>query len=184
MQATLKKVWNIAIWVAAAGNHWRKVSSMNPGQHSRTAKKMAEPRVLNIRWMSPARLALAPAVMEDMRAVTQEPMFVPKMIYSTSLPPEPMVSPATDMAIITEVVAELDCTSAVSRMPIRNSRKGLSTVSKMLWMASRFIFIASDMRDRPMKTRPRPDRMRPVFFIPSFLQTMDIMMPAKTRTWI
>ena len=85
---------------------------------------------MNRRWISPARRALVPAVAEDIRAVTQEPMLVPRMIYSTSLPPVPMVSPATDMAIMTEVVAELDWTRAVRRMPSRNSRKGLVTVSK------------------------------------------------------
>ena len=43
-----------------------------------------------------------------------------------------MTSPAIDIAITTDVVAELDWTSAVRRIPIRKSRKGFLTVSKML----------------------------------------------------
>ena len=74
----MKKVWNMAIWVAGAGNHRRKVASMAPGQHSSAAKKRALPRVLNSRWISPARRAPVPAVAEDIRAVTQEPMLVPR----------------------------------------------------------------------------------------------------------
>ena len=59
-------------------------------------------------------------------------MLVPKIMNKISLPPVPTVSPATDMAISTDVTAELDCTSAVSRIPAKNSRNGFVTCSKML----------------------------------------------------
>ncbi len=41
-----------------------------------------------------------------------------------------MLKPATDIAIITEVVAELDCTNAVEIIPIKNKRNGFVAVSK------------------------------------------------------
>ena len=94
-----------------------------------------------------------------------------------------MVSPATDMAMMTEVVAELDWTRAVSSTPANSSRKGSDTVSNMPWMASRLAFMASDMRARPTKISPRPAKIMPVFFIPSPLHAMDIMTPAKARIW-
>ncbi len=181
VQATLKKVWNMAIWVAGAGNHCRKVASINPGQSRSSTKNRAEPRVLNSRWISPARRAFTPAVAEDMRAVTQEPMLVPRMIYSTSFPPVPMVSPATDMAMITEVVAELDCTNAVRNTPASRSRRGLPTVSNRAWTASRLAFMASDMRASPTKISPSPARIMPVRRRPSRLQAMAMSMPAKVR---
>ena len=68
---------------------------------------------------------------EDISAVTQEPMLVPRMMNSISFPPVPMRRPATLMAMMTEVMAELDCTSAVRAMPRKNSRKGLVTFSKI-----------------------------------------------------
>ena len=80
VQVTLKKVWNMAISVAADPNHVRKVSFIKFGQHISRMKKRTEPKVLNIRWISPARFALAPDVKEDISAVTQEPMFVPRMM--------------------------------------------------------------------------------------------------------
>ena len=39
VQVTLKKVWNMAIWVAGAANHRRKVDSIKPGQQAIRAKK-------------------------------------------------------------------------------------------------------------------------------------------------
>ena len=74
----------------------------------RRIKKRREPKVLKSRWIKPALLALVPAVKEDISAVTQEPILVPRIRYSTSLPPVPTVRPATDMAMTTEVMAELD----------------------------------------------------------------------------
>ena len=86
--------------------------------------------MLNIKWIRLALLAFAPADADDISAVTHEPILVPRMMNRTSFPPVPMVRPATDIAIITDVIAELDCTSAVSRIPIKNSRNGFVTVSK------------------------------------------------------
>ena len=71
---------------------------------------------------------LAPIV--DIIAVTHEPMFVPRMKNNTSLPPEPIVSPPLTMAIIMDVVAELDWTSAVNTMPTKKSKNGLVIDSK------------------------------------------------------
>ena len=81
---------------------------MKFGNSIKNIKKRTDPNTLNNRWIKLARLAFGLAPNEDISAVTQEPMFVPKIMYKTSFLPVPIVSPATDIAIITEVVAELD----------------------------------------------------------------------------
>ena len=45
-------------------------------------------------------------------------------------------------------------------------------------------FIASDIRDRPMKINPRPDNINPVFCRLSLLQTMVIIIPINTQSCI
>ena len=49
VQVRLKKVWNMAIWVAAEWNQLWKVSAMKEGQHASRTKKRTEPKQLNIR---------------------------------------------------------------------------------------------------------------------------------------
>lgn len=70
----------MAICVAGEGNQLWKVVSINVGQHSKTAKKITEPKVLNMKWIRLALLALGLAVKEDISAVTHEPILVPRMI--------------------------------------------------------------------------------------------------------
>ena len=82
------------------------------------------------------------------------------------------------MAMTMEVVAELDCTNAVRKMPMKKSRNGFRTTVKMLWIASRFAFMESDIRARPINTSPSPARILPVFRTPSRLQTIAIIIPA------
>ena len=119
--------------------------------------------------------------MEDISAVTHEPIFVPRMIYSTSFPPVPTVSPATDMAIIIEVVAELDCTIAVRMTPITKSKSGFFTFSNITCIALALTFIASDIMERPIKTSPNPAIISPVFFRFSFLHSILIIIPTNTK---
>ena len=81
---------------------------MKFGNSIKNIKKRTDPNTLNNRWIKLARLAFGLAPNEESSELTQEPMFVPKILYKTSFLPVPIVSPATDIAIITEVVAELD----------------------------------------------------------------------------
>lgn len=75
--------------------------------------------------------------MEEISAVTQVPIFEPKMIYNTAFPPPPMTSLFAAMVMITEVTALDDCTRAVSTMPNASNKKGFSiAVKKRCTLAS------------------------------------------------
>lgn len=163
VQTTLKKVWNMAICVAAELNHLPNVISIKSDLSISKIKNITEPKTLNNKCIRLARLAFVPAVMEDISAVTHEPIFVPSIMYSTSFPPVPTVKPATDIAIIIEVVAELDCTNAVRKIPIIKSKNGFLTFANNACIASLLTFIASDIMERPINTSPSPDMIKPVF---------------------
>ena len=72
-----------------------------------------------------ARLALTEVPMDDKSAVTQEPIFEPKIINNTALPPPPISKPWLAIAIIMVVTADEDCKSAVNTIPKISNKKGL-----------------------------------------------------------
>ena len=80
VHTVLKNVWNIAICVAGSINQRLNVISINDGQSRSIMKNIIEPNTLNIRWIRLALFAFAEAPSDDIRAVTHEPMFVPRMM--------------------------------------------------------------------------------------------------------
>ena len=87
--------------------------------------KIAVPVTLKRRCMILARLALTEVPIDDKSAVTQEPIFEPKIINNTALPPPPISKPWLAIAIIIVVTADEDCKSAVNTIPKISNKKGL-----------------------------------------------------------
>ena len=83
------------------------------------------PVILNSKWIILARLALTEVPIDEINAVTQEPIFEPKIIYNTALPPPPIIKPWLAIAIIIVVTALEDCNNAVKTTPNASNKKGL-----------------------------------------------------------
>jgi hypothetical protein len=83
-------VWNIAICVAGFTNNRCKTSTLNDFHIKSIMANTTEPITLNNRCMTLARLAFTVVPIDEISAVTQEPMFEPRMIYNTAFPPPPI----------------------------------------------------------------------------------------------
>ena len=116
------------------------------------------PNVLNNKWIIEALLALALVPIEDSNAVVQEPMFEPKIMNKTLLPPSPICKPWATIEIIIVVTAEELWTKAVNPIPISKSIIGLLMLCNALKIASFSLnpLIALDMDFSPKKTSPKP----------------------------
>ena len=75
--------------------------------------------------MNEALLPFVDAPNPDNKAVTHEPILVPKITYKIEFPPLPIVIPAATIEIKIVVVALEDWISAVNPIPTKSNKNGL-----------------------------------------------------------
>ena len=99
----------------------------------------------HIKRLEEALLALGDAPIEDNKAVTHDPILLPKIIYKTEFPPPPIAIPALAIEIIIVVKADEDCNKAVKAIPIINKTKGLFIDANILTIDSEFLKSAIEL---------------------------------------
>ena len=172
---TLNIVWNIAICVSISVN--ADCSHLSIGNTSASMKKITEPMQLNIRWMKDARLPLEVAPIEANIAVTQVPIFIPRVMniaFSSVI----RLAPAIVMRII--VVAEELCTIAVTVRPMRSSSIGLLIDVMTCSITGELLneFIAALITCKPTNIIPMLPMIQPHRLT---LSCLDICMNAPTQ---
>ena len=130
-----------------------------------------------------ARRAFTEVPIEESNAVTHEPIFEPKIKYSTAFPPPPIIKPALAIAIITVVTALDDCTNAVNTIPKINNKNGLFNEASKSVTAGllAYPFIVPDITSKPKKTIPNPANASPILFTLSVLQNISIATPINSN---
>ena len=120
--------------------------------------------------------------MDDINAVTHEPIFEPKIRYSTEFPPPPIIKPADAITITIDVTALDDCTSAVNTIPNSKSKNGLFKSCKKFCTAGvvAYALICVDITLSAKNTIPKPAKALPILFNLSFLQNISIITPINT----
>ena len=116
----------MAICVAGEEKILLKVKSLKSRKKYKNIKNINEPMQLNKRWITAALFPLVEEPILEIKAVTQEPILVPRITKNTPFPVPPTTTPANAKAIKIEVTAEDDWKIAVTAIPINKSKKGLS----------------------------------------------------------
>ena len=121
--------------------------------------------------------------MDEMSAVTHEPMLEPKIINNMAFPPPPMIRPCVAIAMMMVVTADEDCNNAVKIIPNNKSKKGLLIALKKLVTSGIVLYplIESDIISKPKNTRPNPASAKPMDLILSSFESISIITPIKRR---
>lgn len=138
------------------------------------------PITLNDKWIKPVRFAFVLVPIHAIKAVTQVPILDPKTINNAL---EIGKAPCPTIIIIKPVTAEEDWIKAVKAIPIKIKSNGKLIEEKIL---QKLVLISSFakaalIKSNPIKIKPNPHKIDPIFFTFWFLKNI-IITPIKANT--